>query len=457
MPVPNYDRSTSAEGMVYDTSNIGYSATVSLGFQQVLREILQVSSVKTPGYGKLKAYQLPWNPYSKWDYRVTSPRGSVTTTRRMYNPAPTGTVQYYTRRVCTLTSLSAACDPGNDAYQVGTFADDPYPLAVSRLTKLMSEGNASTGVFLAESGKTAAHLAHTATRVYNALRALKKCRFGEFTSALGITVTENRVSKYYTNMRVYHGQKGSGFAYDSRSKFSREQQQGRFSDFAAKTWLEYAYGWKPLLKDVYDHAVALENVANTYGLVMRRAISSAKTSKTTVKNFLVLSDLVRFNKNVVSNNSLRLCVEFRLPTGVVGVTRAFGLTDPLSVAWEVIPFSFVVDWFYPIGNFLESIASYNNLVFHRGYKIVLNTYSGSNKGSPGPYKPNWAGDSTLTIDGVSLTSKIESFSFVRSNLTSFPTVPYPKLKDPRSIAHGISAVALLKTLFIPTKAGASRL
>lgn len=35
-----------------------------------------------------------------------------------------------------------------------------------------------------------------------------------------------------------------------------------------------------------------------------------------------------------------------------------GLINPLSVAWELVPFSFVVDWFLPIGTYINSMSDY---------------------------------------------------------------------------------------------------
>jgi hypothetical protein len=36
---------------------------------------------------------------------------------------------------------------------------------------------------------------------------------------------------------------------------------------------------------------------------------------------------------------------------------SIGLINPSTVVWELIPFSFVVDWFLPIGNFLHGLSA----------------------------------------------------------------------------------------------------
>jgi hypothetical protein len=38
--------------------------------------------------------------------------------------------------------------------------------------------------------------------------------------------------------------------------------------------------------------------------------------------------------------------------------NAFGISDVIATIWEAIPFSFVVDWFFNVGNMLASIEDY---------------------------------------------------------------------------------------------------
>jgi hypothetical protein len=45
----------------------------------------------------------------------------------------------------------------------------------------------------------------------------------------------------------------------------------------------------------------------------------------------------------------------------------YGLTNPLAVAWELVPLSFVVDWFVSVGSFIRSIQRPMGLNFDWGY------------------------------------------------------------------------------------------
>lgn len=41
--------------------------------------------------------------------------------------------------------------------------------------------------------------------------------------------------------------------------------------------------------------------------------------------------------------------------------RRLGLQDPLGVAWELTPWSFVVDWFVPISTYLDTLNTFSGL------------------------------------------------------------------------------------------------
>jgi hypothetical protein len=39
----------------------------------------------------------------------------------------------------------------------------------------------------------------------------------------------------------------------------------------------------------------------------------------------------------------------------MSVARQLGMLDPASVVWEIVPYSFVVDWFVPFGTYLSNL------------------------------------------------------------------------------------------------------
>lgn len=61
-----------------------------------------------------------------------------------------------------------------------------------------------------------------------------------------------------------------------------------------------------------------------------------------------------------------------------------GLANPLATAWELVSYSFVVDWFVPIGPVLNALSARAGLIFVdgsksnrvTGYATYTNRYTG---------------------------------------------------------------------------------
>lgn len=123
----------------------------------------------------------------------------------------------------------------------------------------------------------------------------------------------------------------------------------RGSKRAADTWVEYCYGWTPLLNDIYNmtefHRTLLP-VLKVEGKGYKRQEESS---------------------SIVSSGSHRqvaktLIVEkvLRSRTVTIKSPQAFDATrltslNPLLLAWEILPYSFVVDWFFDIGGYLQNM------------------------------------------------------------------------------------------------------
>lgn len=111
----------------------------------------------------------------------------------------------------------------------------------------------------------------------------------------------------------------------------------------ASNWLELQYGWLPLLKDAEGGAQFLAHHLNTPLQTVVRA--SLKVKNKAVANWPGTTFL---ENDVYVQKSIKAIIREK------DVAQLVGLTDPLSVVWEKLPYSFVVDWFIPIGNYLAA-------------------------------------------------------------------------------------------------------
>lgn len=108
-------------------------------------------------------------------------------------------------------------------------------------------------------------------------------------------------------------------------------------------WLELQLGWSPMLKDIYALADTLR-----FDSRVNRVSARGKNSSP----MRAAGDPDHWSVEGQHNKMTQIIVECSRPATTV---ERLGLTDPASIAWELVPFSFVVDWFYPIGNNLANM------------------------------------------------------------------------------------------------------
>jgi hypothetical protein len=121
-------------------------------------------------------------------------------------------------------------------------------------------------------------------------------------------------------------------------------------------WLEYQYGWKPLLSDIhYINQKLQKDFAKPMYLAVHhsRRLHASEEDK-------------NGKRELTGRSGIGLKAHF-VPSGLSDLD-ADGLLNPLSVAWEVVPFSFVFDWFIPLGNTFQAITATADLEFVSGYR-----------------------------------------------------------------------------------------
>lgn len=110
-------------------------------------------------------------------------------------------------------------------------------------------------------------------------------------------------------------------------------------------WLELQYGWLPLLSSSFEAAKAFEAISAGPRKKIFRAVVKGDRE-------VNLSSSANFSAKTSVLVGRRLQYEMYEELSVV---RQLGLEDPLSVAWELTPWSFVIDWFIPFGTYLSNL------------------------------------------------------------------------------------------------------
>lgn len=211
----------------------------------------------------------------------------------------------------------------------------------------------------------------------------------------------------------------------------------------ANQWLSLQYGWKPLLSDVYDLVQGLHHRESTGYTVIRASASHMLRGLTTQSIF----QNTQTGKQVgirLERSLVKYMVRVR-PDLAFAEPAALGFTNPLTVLWEVTPWSFVVDWALPIGRYLEQLTATHGWTLLDGcisslyYAGESGDYSWSSSISNSSYNRVWG--QSYTGGAVAYTE------FVRQAFTSWPIPDLPRFKNPFSTGHVLNSLALLSQAF----------
>jgi len=208
----------------------------------------------------------------------------------------------------------------------------------------------------------------------------------------------------------------------------------RIGDGIGARILEIQYGWRPLIDDVY-------NGAECVAAIMEHDRKVVYKVSTHVKSL------------VPKRNNAGITFRERTASHLYAITayikeglgqQTFDVWDPAKVAWELTPYSFVADWAFPIGQYLEARGAASRL---QGEFVLSDVSRRVCKGV--------TNDQPLgTLYGIKrftagLIASWEEIRFNRttvSSLSSLPKMPVFKgWKKTLSWQHALNGVALLTT------------
>lgn len=307
--------------------------------------------------------------------------------------------------------------------------------AIAKANAKTIEHNAGIVETLFELRKTKSMFIDAATTVVRAMRHIRRGRFAEAAKTLGMSHVPNGVSR-------------------KRS--------------AASNWLEYRYGWLPCISSVESAAKA------TYDLYSRSRFirHSRGYAEGSAPYWSGFTDYSTWNQDYniaslyvpgeyayggtthrgVNYHVLRkYWRDLRVDVGYVYkitnpnlvYSSQLGLTNPLSVAWELVPLSFVADWFVNVGDVLDQLGTFTGKQFLAGYVTYSETVRAEIKGKLSSYNPPTGFTNTGWKDCI-LNRK--SFRIERTVLTSPPYFGL-QLNVELNQKRMVDAIALVRQMF----------
>jgi len=208
---------------------------------------------------------------------------------------------------------------------------------------------------------------------------------------------------------------------------------------AASLRLEYMYGVKPLISSVFGVADEL----------LRHNINKSQRYRASATDSGYRPDSMTFQAyygtEIIPAKYCNLNIKMRSTVGVtLSTSNAFEISrfsslNPVSIAWELMPYSFVVDWFYNVGDYLRNyetaITSGSNFI--SGYRTDFAAFSGT------AFQPftftNPPGTDLFDVN-------FSGARYNRTSLLSYPVPNKPMLQADLGSSRLLNAAALLGNL-----------
>lgn len=383
--------------LVYDTGNYGGASYTMLAADS--------SGPNTPGWPAVKLV----NPYQGYRFKAWVTRanwhGEAGPVGGPFTLTGGGTYPFM-----DLMHFNPAAD-----FNGGFLEGLTYSKVVQKLQDAVKDQKVNVPLLAAEFHKTCGTVTDAANRIAGAIRDVRR---GNLSNAI---------------RRLAGGRRRGGGG--RRPPANHPPNSGSVS----RDWLALQYGWKPLLSDVYGSAEELAATMNYRPPAKQvRASASAKDEKPffqgTTSNFPAIKGVRRLQ------TSTRGVINYRLSPSATAVS--LGFSNPLAVAWELVPYSFVADWFIGVGGFLNRLDYALGVDFVSGWITHKTTGSWDISTVSGTYS---GGGATQTWSGGNYFASVEAL--VRIPFSSFPSVSLPNWKDPLSLTHASNAIALLRTAF----------
>lgn len=119
-------------------------------------------------------------------------------------------------------------------------------------------------------------------------------------------------------------------------------------------WLEYSYGWAPAVDDIYNATQVLER---DYPVSVMKAGSHRLTSsRYAEKEWYGI-----YYNDAVWDSTVKIITGIKVNNPNLYMSNQLGLTNPATWVLEGIPFSFVIDWFSNLSQWVSQLTDFLGL------------------------------------------------------------------------------------------------
>lgn len=284
-----------------------------------------------------------------------------------------------------------------------TPVDLAYNQAYEKFTSSVRGDVAELLVNLAERKEALLLMLNRFIRIINAVRAFRQLDFRAAATHLGVAVPPSTLRKRWATSRQW-----------------------------GANWLEWHFGWSPLLGDIHSVTEILD-ATFPWAKVVESSGTKLDYDVTATNGPIVGSGTER--ETFQGLLYCRISSEIEVSDLTLLKANQLGLINPAQVVWELIPFSFLADWFGTVGLWLGQFTDFCGLTLRRPQYVYYFSGTGHKK-----------------LDSA-FYGRLEFDFHVAGVMRDVGSIPGPTLSLRRlkglSVTRGLTAISLILGLFAP--------
>lgn len=215
-----------------------------------------------------------------------------------------------------------------------------------------------------------------------------------------------------------------GAPVDKMPEWHRQKYPKFKSKIPSDRFLEISYGWLPTLGDIH------EILSQGFGKEIK--FEAKGKAKFRVQELIqIKKDTLGPNNQVINGevylsqrSTVKVLAKFGIKSHLSGALTSWGIDNPLALAWEALPYSFVVDWFFNVGSYLNDVGNISQPVQLKEMVLVTNTYHAVS--GQGTISLSKTGDWTTSHNSAFFSETQQ----VKDRDTTIRSRPLPHFKNP---------------------------
>lgn len=245
--------------------------------------------------------------------------------------------------------------------------------------------------------------------------------------------------------------------FTTLNKRKRRAPKHRLKNILSETWLEYSFGWMPLISDIKAAAETLarfeddsrRTTARGHG-ISENVLTAGSAGSSIENNYLAYKSTT--HDKIMVRVIYRVGLKYTA-TAPFGSARrlaelsGFTLSEFVPTVWELIPWSFLVDYFANVGDILTCVTTDTSSVYRITKTVIY--YRTMRFNTVADYKRIYdmfsTGKDLISIEGDGLGGYTSQSSTVERSRPS--SIGYPTLTTrfpPLDSAKWLNMAALTK-------------